>query len=586
MTDKLSQSSMPRAGGPKIGRPTPPKKKRGGLIATLAGVCLLLVLGGIYIAGYFQAGDKLPRNTHLGGIALGGLNSAEAERKLATEYEGEASKPLKVRAEDKVFDITPTDAGLGVDYAATVSQAGAGRSLKPSHIWKVLTGGGEIEPVVQTDQNKLNAAAGNIAGQVNRPAKDAQVRIEGDKAIKTDGEQSAEVDQSALKKELRSQYLHGNDVATDVSLADPKLTNAAADEFINGWAKTALGSPIKVDTGKGVFDVTGKMIGDATTVEVVDDKFTGKVDQAKLFANVQPALKKLNLTEAKDASYQWSGGQATVIPSKDGIELKPEVFTKAVEPVIGNADNRSVKVDLAGSQPKFSTKMAEEQKPREVIGQFTTEFPYAEYRNINLSKAANSINGTVVRPGEIFSLNTTLGERTHARGYVDGSVISEGRLKNEVAGGVSQSATTTYNAAWFAGLKDVEHQPHTLYFDRYPAGREATLYYPSIDLKFQNDNGKAIIVEAATNKAAPGKKGSITVKIWGTKAYDIESPTPTKSDAYKGKTIVDNSAQCKPQAAADGFTASYYRVFRKGGAEVKRESKTWKYSATNEVKCQ
>lgn len=584
MTEKLSQGSVPGSGGPKMGRPTP-KKKRGGVIAALAGVCLLLVLGGVYIAGYFQAGDNLPRNTHLGGIALGGLNSAEAEQKLATEYEGEATKPLKVQAEDKVFDITPSDAGLSVDYAATISQAGAGRSLAPAHIWKVLTGGGEIQPVVRTDQNKLNTAAGNIAGEVNRPAKDAQVRIEGDKAIKTDGEQSAEVDQSALKKELRSQYLEGGQVSADVKLADPNVTNAAADEFINGWAKAALGSPIKVDTGKGVFEVTGKMIGDATAVEVVDNKFVGKVDQGKLFENIQPALKKLNLTEAKNASYQWSGGQAVVIPSKDGIELKPDVFAKAVEPVIGNAENRAVKVELATSQPKFTTKMAEEQKPRQVIGQFTTEFPYAEYRNINLTKAANSINGTVVRPGEIFSLNSTLGERTHAKGYVDGSVISNGRLKDEVAGGVSQSATTTYNAAWFAGLKDVEHQPHTLYFDRYPAGREATLYYPSVDLKFQNDNGNVIIVEANTVKAAPGKKGSITVKIWGTKVYDIESPTPTKSDPYKGKTIVDNSSECKPQSASDGFTASYYRIFKKNGAEVKRESKTWKYSATNEVKC-
>lgn len=586
MTDKLSHSSMPRTGGPKMGRPTPQKKKRGGLIATLAGVCLLLVLGGIYIAGYFQAGDNLPRNTHLGAIALGGLNSAEAEQKLATEYEAEATKPMKVHAEDKVFDITPTDAGLGVDYPATVSQAGAGRSLKPSHIWKVLTGGGEIQPVTRTDQNKLSAAVGNIAGQVNRPAKDAQVRIEGDKAIKSDAEQSAEVDQSALKKELQSAYLSEPSVSANVDLADPKVTNAAADEFINGWVKTALGSPIKVDTDKGPFEVTPKMIGEATKVDVVDDKFTATVDQAKLFKNAGPAIKKLNLVEAKDASYKWSGGQATVIPSVDGTELKQESFTKAVEPAIASAENRTVKAELTNAKAKFNTQMAEQQKPREVLGQFTTEFPYANYRNVNLGKAAASINGTVLSPDEIFSLNSVLGERTHAKGYVDGSVISNGRLKDEVAGGVSQSATTTFNAAWFAGLKDVEHQPHTLYFDRYPAGREATLYYPSVDLKFQNDSGKAIVVEASTVQAAPGKKGSITVKIWGTKAYDIESPTPVKSDPYKGKTIVDNSAQCKPQAAADGFTASYYRIFKKNGAEVKRESKTWKYSATNEVKCQ
>lgn len=586
MTDKLSGASVPKGAGPKMGAPTPRKKPRRGLVAVLSGACLLLILGGVYIAGYFQAGDNLPRNTHLGGIALGGLNQQQAIEKLSTEYADEAAQPFKVSAGDKVIDVVPADAGLGVDYNATVLQAGAGRSLNPSHIWKVLTGGGEIKPVTQSDQNKLSASVGQIASEVNRPAKDAQVRIEDGKAIKTGGEQSAELDQAALSQTLESEYLDSTEVSADIKLADPNLTNAAADEFINGWAKNALSAPIKVDTGKGIFDVTPKMIGDATTVEAVDNKFSAKVDQAKLYENAKPAIKKLDLVDAKNASYKWTGGRAAVVPSVDGTELKPEVFTKAVEPAISNAQNRTVKVELTVSKAKFNTKMAEEQLPSDVLGEFTTTFPYANYRNVNLGKAASSINGTVVRPGEVFSLNEVLGERTHAKGYVDGSVISNGRLKNEVAGGVSQSATTAYNAAWFAGLKDVEHQPHTLYFDRYPAGREATLYYPSIDLKFENDNGNVIIVEAVTNKASPGGKGSITVRIRGTKVYDIESPTPVKSDPYKGKTIVDDSSECKPQAAADGFTASYYRIFKKNGAVVKREDKTWKYSATNEIKCQ
>ena len=71
-------------------------------------------------------------------------------------------------------------------------------------------------------------------------------------------------------------------------------------------------------------------------------------------------------------------------------------------------------------------------------------------------------------------MNGIVGERTAANGFVEGFVIEGGKFKRELGGGVSQSATTTFNAMFFAGLKDVEHRPHTLYIDRYPAGREAT----------------------------------------------------------------------------------------------------------------
>ena len=119
-----------------------------------------------------------------------------------------------------------------------------------------------------------------------------------------------------------------------------------------------------------------------------------------------------------------------------------------------------------------------------MTGQFTTYFPYLEYRNVNIGRAAELINGTVLKPGETFSLNGVVGERTRANGFTEGFIIQGGKFKKELGGGVSQSATTTYNAMFFAGLKDIEHQPHTLYIDRYPPGREATVAWPSLDLKF------------------------------------------------------------------------------------------------------
>ena len=89
----------------------------------------------------------------------------------------------------------------------------------------------------------------------------------------------------------------------------------------------------------------------------------------------------------------------------------------------------------------------------EEVSEFTTYYPHADYRNVNIGRAAELIDGTVLEPGETFSLNDTVGERTRANGFTEGFVISDGVFAEELGGGVCQVATTTFNAAFFAGLR-------------------------------------------------------------------------------------------------------------------------------------
>ena len=95
---------------------------------------------------------------------------------------------------------------------------------------------------------------------------------------------------------------------------------------------------------------------------------------------------------------------------------------------------------------------------------------------------------TLVLPGKVFSLNRTVGERTEARGFAAGYIINNGQLEVDFGGGVSQLVTTTFNAAYFAGLEIVEHHPHSFYISRYPEGREATVAWGVKDLRFRNDS--------------------------------------------------------------------------------------------------
>ena len=122
---------------------------------------------------------------------------------------------------------------------------------------------------------------------------------------------------------------------------------------------------------------------------------------------------------------------------------------------------------------------------------------------------ARTVDGTLIAPGQSFSLNDVVGKRTKAKGYVEAPFILDGELSTDVGGGVSQFATTTFNAAFFAGLRLDRHQAHSFYISRYPPGREATVNYPSIDLQWTNTTSAPVLVRANTTAT------SLTVAIYG-----------------------------------------------------------------------
>jgi vancomycin resistance protein YoaR len=142
-------------------------------------------------------------------------------------------------------------------------------------------------------------------------------------------------------------------------------------------------------------------------------------------------------------------------------------------------------------------------EPRErLVGAFTTYFPCCEPRVVNIRRAAALLDGTVLRPYQTFSMNRALGRRTVDKGFVAAPMISGGAFIDSVGGGISQVATTLYNAAFFAGLRLVAHTPHSIYIDRYPAGREATVSWGGPELEFTNDWPAALTMRVSASTSA------------------------------------------------------------------------------------
>jgi len=576
--------------GPAASQPELPRKRpRYGLWAAIAVGSLLLIVAALYAISYVMAGDKLPAKAVVSGVPVGGLTPQAAGAKLSDELGPDAAESIKVTASGRSAEIKPIEAGLRIDYEQSIAAAGGGRSFDPRQIYTVLTGGSSTDAVIVVDQAKLTKAMADLAAKWDSKAADARLSYSGATIKQTPARTGFTLNRDGAAIAIRGAFLVATTpVALPAEIHEPKITTKEVDKVVEDFAKPAVSAPVKVRAGSsGTFSVSPTMIGNSISFKAEKATLAPKLDAKALMKNASSAIATIRLTKPRDATIRLVNGRPKVIAAVNGTKLTAEELAKAVEPALTKSGaDRTVSVNLARTKAKFTTQEAKNLGIKEVTGQFTTYFPYLPYRNVNIGRAAQLISGTLLKPGEIFSLNGLIGERTKANGFTEGYIIQDGKFRKELGGGVSQSATTTFNAMFFAGLKDIEHQPHTLYIDRYPAGREATVAWPGLDLKFQNDTRYGVLVQAWRVPGSPSQKGSITVRMWSTKVYDkVVATKPVKSNFTTGRDIEDDSKECEAMEPVRGFDVDYQRLFYRGGAIVNRESFHWRYAPTDKVTC-
>ena len=191
------------------------------------------------------------------------------------------------------------------------------------------------------------------------------------------------------------------------------------------------------------------------------------------------------------------------------------------------------------------------------------------------------MNNTILMPGEMFSMNDTISERTVKNGYTVGTIIGPGGVfEDALGGGVSAATTAVWTAAFFAGMERTDTRAHSLYISRYQPGLEATVAWGIFDMKFTNDSPNAVLIKTKMTNS------SMKVTFWGTREYDaIEAEFGERVNLKKPKKVVVTSKKCSPQAGIEGFTITVDRVFIKDGEEVKREPMTTVYNAGPNVVC-
>ncbi len=566
-----------------------PRRVRIWLVVLAVVVVLLLALG--YVVAYFVAGNRTAAGATVEGVPVGSMSPDEAEAKLEAKLAPVYDRPVTVSHGEMSIVLQPQAAGLKLDYEAAINEIGGGFSWNPAEIFNKFFGSPKLDKVPRAiDAKALATALEQQAPAFASEAVNATLTLTDGAVNRTESVNATELDLTETAVSVAAAFDQSKTEAEAV-LAEtpPPVTTEMVDAAIAEYAEPAMSGPVTISVADQEFTVTPQQIAEATTFSPQGEKLVPVTDGEKLLQLTESERATLELQETKDASYDLVDGKIVVVPAVEGKEITAESLAKAVEEAaVLTAGSRKATAGVASAKPEFTTEMAEQVKPQEVIGEFTTRYPHSSYRNTNLGKAAASVNGTVLMPGEIFSLNDTLGERTAANGYVPGYVIVNGRLVKQHGGGISQSATTLYNAAFFAGLEDIEHRPHTLYFDRYPAGREATVYWGQLDLKFRNNTKYPIYIQGFIKKSGSGHRGSITFRMWSIKTYDkIVATDPVKSGFYSGETVtIRNDPKCKPQSPIRGFTVTWSRLFYQGGEVVKKEDYSWKYSAGKRILCE
>ena len=567
--------------------PRDAKERAGGRVVVVLVLVLALLAGGGYAAAYAAAGDNVPRGTRVAGVDIGGRSSAKAVALLVKKLGPTARAPIDVVVDDDtVLSLDPAESGLGVDFQATVRQAGGGRSWAPGRLWDYYTGGDDLEPVVLVDEPALEAAVTAIDDEVAVAPRNGRIRFVDGRVAVRDPRDGAGLDVPAVVAAVREAYLADDSV--DVSLVDrsPEIGDEQVAEALDSFANPALSGPVTMQFGQSRVSLAPRDYLDALSLDAVDGALVPSVDEDVIVGLVEDAT--VGKGSPVDATVALVDGKPKVVRSKPGLTFEPADVTAAFLDLVAQPDGeRRAEVDGTVEPADFTTRDARKLKIRRQVSEFSTFFPYAEYRNVNLGRAAEIIDGTVLKPGEIFSMNDVVGERTRENGFTEGFIISNGIFKEDLGGGVSQMATTLFNAMFFAGLKDIEHKPHSFYIDRYPVGREATVVFGSLDLRFQNDTEYGVLVNAEVTPATTSSQGELRVRLFSTPVWDIESVTGDRYAFTSPETRTLTTEDCYPNTGYGGFTIDVTRVFREAGQDevVRRENFNTVYTPSDTVIC-
>jgi vancomycin resistance protein YoaR len=508
---------------------------------------------GLAFAG---SSDRIAAGVRVDGVNVGGLTSGEAVKKLEARSRTVANVPVTFVAGGHTWRLRAANLGAEADWAAAVKLAqhhgdgfGPVRGLRRIGV-RVF--GADVTPPTRVWVHALNYELTRMSRAVGRPHRDAAIVLKGLSPVVVPGRTGHGLDRKAAAAQIvqvLSGFERGRPVVLPVTVDRPSVS-AADLTPVAAQVRTALSGRIRMSLGRSSWWLPAGQLaallalprGGTSALAIGGPAADGYFKRLAQGIGRPP----------RDATFSvLASGRLALVPSRPGRVISVEATRRNILAAALSTTNRSARV-IVGTQPaKRTTAQARAMGITTRISSYETIYGGDPNRIHNVQLVARLIDGKLIAPGATFSFNRATGARTADKGFLEAPVIINGELTTGLGGGVCQVSTTTFNAAYEAGLKVTDRTNHALYISHYPQGRDATVDYPDVDLKFVNDTPHWILLRTFVGSY------SLVVNLYGapihrrvvsqTRPLVETGPAPVKRipdpSLYKGEMYVEDGGE-------------------------------------------
>lgn len=575
--------------------PTHPPKQRRGVAweLTLALLALAIIVAGVATLLIMELWliDRVMPGVYVWDVDLGGMTRDEAMEQLQTNFDYPADRLPTLHYSELVWPVDLTSLGGQLDAEATVDTAlSVGHRGDPitriEEQFDVLANGVLVMPTFAFDPGTGGVFLSQVAGQVNRPLRNATLSLGNDLSVAIIPSQvGLVVDEEATRQALaqRISSMTGGDVELIVKESEPLLTDLEAAQ---AQVQRVLSAPITLtapDHEPWIIEpqtLASWLILRPATSDDGSTTLAVSLDPGHTTRYAEDIARQVTW-QPTNAQFRWDDASGTIVPVIASVPGQTLDVTATVA-LITNAstgDQRSVPLPLTPIRPAIASEDAPNLGIVELIGEGITRFSGSSRSRVqNIIVGAAQFDGLLIAPGETFSFNHYLGEVTAEKGYEESIIIWGNTTRADVGGGLCQVSSTAFRAAFWAGVPIVERWPHAFRVSYYepPIGMDATIYSPSVDLKWVNDTGHYMLIHTYVDQA----NNTLTFRYYGTnpgRTVEMDgphesNPVPHGPPVYREDPTLPKGQTRQIEWAKDGLDVTVYRIIKENGVEVQRDT--------------
>ncbi len=552
----LPRITVPRPSLPSLPKVAVPRPTRQQLAIGSIAVAVALLA---YVGAQASVANTVAPNTVILGNEIGGLSTDAAVAELSLRFTDFESRPVRLEAHGWFAYLEPADAGLSLDVQATVGDL-TGFTWKPGRLWSFVVGGGEVSPALVVDGAALASSVMDAVEQLEQTPASATVEFRNGNAFPVPARDGVAINAKLAIEAVADRWLAGQPIVLAAVVRPPGILTPEAERAATAFNQVTLASPVALEGPNGSAEISATDVAEFGVVVAAGDRLVLMMDGEQLANALLERNPGLN-SGARNARQYFDGNHMLVLDESVPARVLDVASLGDAAVLALNSVSRVGEMPFLETPADVTTVDLAEGDFTARVSSFSTPFtPRGWAREQNIANAGRIISGMVIQPGETFSLIKALTPIDASNGFRSAGVIIGGEHVDAPGGGLSQMATTLYNTAYWAGLEDVAHRSHTEWFTRYPAGREATIFTPSLDMKFRNDTPHAIVINSYVDGAR------IYVDFWSTPYYRVEGTTTITS----GRAI-----------QGCGFGVLDNRKVYVGDDLVKNESQRWSYRRTD-----